>query len=61
MADREELKRKARREIDRLSDEELKELENDGKRLRNWLKGALKEAWSTIKGVIGGLFGGLFR
>ena len=60
MADREELKRKAIREIDKLSDEEVKEYSNDRRRLRNWLKSVLKEAWSVIKNAIGGLIAAIF-
>ena len=60
MADREELKRKAIREIDKLSDEEVKEYSNDRRRLRDWLKGVLREAWSIIKSAIGGLIAAIF-
>ena len=60
MSDKEELKRKALKEIDRLDDQTAEELNNDRGRLRDWIKGVLKEAWDVIKSAIGGLLAGIF-
>lgn len=60
MVDEEELKRKAKEEIDKASEAELRRMENDEKRLRSWLKDVLATAWDTIKSAIGGFIAAIF-
>lgn len=60
MSDKEELKKKAAQEIDKLDDKKAEELNNDKKRFKDWIKGVLKEAWSVIKSAIGGLIASIF-
>lgn len=55
MVDREELKRRAAKQIDKANEEELERLEGDKSRLRKWLESALDVAKDVIKSAIGGI------
>lgn len=61
MVDEDELKRKAKKEIDRASEAELKQLEDDEERLRDWLQKVLSEAWNVIKSAIGSFIAATFE
>lgn len=59
MVDREELKRRAAKQIDRASEKELERLEGDKSRLRKWLESALNVAKDVLKSALGGIISSL--
>lgn len=61
MVDEDELKRKAKKEIDRASEAELKQLEDDEERLRAWLENVLSEVWKVIRSAIGSFIAAIFE
>lgn len=60
MVDKEKLKKKAAREIEKMDEEELERMEEDKSRLKNWLKSVLSTAWDIIKSAIGGFIASIF-
>lgn len=59
MVDREELKRRAAKQIDKADEEELERLEGDKSRLRKWLESALNVAKDVLKSALGGIISAL--
>lgn len=59
MVDREELKRRAAKQIDKADEKELERLEGDKSRLRKWLESALNVAKDVLKSALGGIISSL--
>lgn len=59
MVDREELKRRAAKQIDQANEKELERVEGDKSRLRKWLESALNLAKDVLKSALGGLIASL--
>lgn len=60
MSDAKEMKKKLKRQIDKMDEDKISRKKKDKSRVKKWAKRVLGAAWDVIKSAVGGLLGTIF-